>query len=143
MQRRPRKTGHCPNMRAPIVEQWQPEPVTIMDEPRTARLTMPAPTAPFLARTSRQTAPLVLKPPSLGKYLYWDSRATGHKLDYRKRKPQTDNEWDYLYLGFWSTADMLAILTELPLDDAIRVFRTEANRNAKLYLKRKEERKNG
>ena len=35
---------------------------------------------------------------------------------------------------------MLALTVELSADDLLKVLRVEANRNAKLYLKRKEER---
>ncbi len=107
-----------------------------------ARVTMPLTTASLSARPTRATAPLVLKPPSLGRYIYWDSRSSGHKLDYRKRNKTVPSGFDYLYLGYWSPADILAILTELSADDALRVFRTEANRTAKLYLQRKKEREN-
>ena len=113
-----------------------------MSEPRTARLTMPSQTAPLSARPSRQTAPLTIKPPSLGQYLYWDNRSSGHRLDYRKRNAASLTGWDYLYLGYWSRADMLALVLKLSADDLLQVLRAEANRNAKLYLKRKEEKDN-
>lgn len=37
---------------------------------------------------------------------------------------------------------MIALLTELNPEDLMRVLRVEANRNAKMYLRRKEEKKN-
>ena len=126
------------------MEQWQPKPV-IKDEPRTARLTMPSPTAPLLAQpsltrqTTRQTTPLTIKPPKIGRYTYWDVRANGYKLDYKKRDSSLPGGWRYLYLGFWSRADMLALVLELSPEDVVRVLRVEMNKNAKLYLKRKQE----
>lgn len=111
-----------------------------MNQPRTARLTMPAPTAPLLARTSRQTTPLTIKPPRIGPYTYWDVRANGYKLDYKKRDSSLPGGWRYLYLGFWSRADMLALVSELSPEDVVKVLRVEMNKNAKLYLKRKQER---
>lgn len=110
----------------------------------TARLAMPAQTAPLVARqsVSRVTGPLVLVPPPLGKYIYWDKRASGYKLDYKKRNSNSLSGFDYLYLGYWSMADLINIMTELSPGEAVQVFLAEANRNAKLYLKRKRERDN-
>lgn len=123
------------------MDQWQPEPVTIVGEPQTARLTMPSPTAPLLARPSRQTTKLEFKPPSLGKYHYWDVRPAGYKLDYKKRDKSFPGGWRYLYLGFWSRADMLALMVELSPEDFLKVLRVDAGRNARRYLERK--RQNG
>lgn len=113
-----------------------------MDEPRTARLTMPAPTAPLSARPSRQTQPLVFSPPSLGMYYYWDNRKNGHRLEYKKRNKRPLTGWEKkLYLGYWSRADMLALMVELSPEDLLKVLRVEAGRNARRYLERK--RQNG
>jgi len=120
-----------------------------MDEPRTARLTMPAPIAPLLAPpSSRKTAPLVFSPPKMGRYTYWDCRASGFRLEYKKRNVHQVTRkpigWDYLYFGFWSRADMLALMEELSPEDLIRVLHVEANRSAKKFLERQKERaKNG
>jgi hypothetical protein len=103
----------------------------------TAPLMVPSPAR---AQKSRTTGVLTIKPPSLGEFLYWDTRKTGYALCYKKRNKLSPTGWDYLYLGFWSKADMLALTVELSADDLLKVLRVEANRNAKLYLKRKEER---
>ena len=112
-----------------------------------ARVTMPLTTAPLSARPARSTAPLVFKPPSMGKYTYWDVRASGFRLEYKKRDASQLKKpvgWRYLYFGYWSRADMLALMTELSPDELMRVLHVEANRTAKRFLERKKGReKNG
>lgn len=105
-------------------------------------------TAPLSARTVKATAPLVFKPPSMGKYVYWDVRASGFRLEYKKRNASQVSKkpvgFDYLYFGYWSRADMLALMTELSPDELMRVLHYEANRTAKKFLERQKEReKNG
>jgi len=126
-------------------EAWNQLPVSPVRQ--TVRLTMPQTTAPLVAPSrptqTQGTSRLILKPPSLGKYTYWDCRASGFRLEYKKRDASQLKKpvgWRYLYFGYWSRADMLAILTELSPEDALRVLHAEANRSAKLFLKRKQER---
>lgn len=120
------------------------EPVEVEPQ-RSARVAAPPSTAPLSVQSpqspTRATGKLTLKPPKIAKnYFYWEQRGGGFRLDYRKRNKQKASGFDYLYMGWWATADMLAILTELSPAEAIAVLRAEANRNAQLYLKRKEER---
>lgn len=84
----------------------------------------------------------------MGRYTYWDCRASGFRLEYKKRNPRQVTRkpigWDYLYFGYWSRADMLALMEELSPEDLIRVLHVEANRSAKKFLERQKERaKNG
>lgn len=83
----------------------------------------------------------------MGKYTYWDCRASGFRLEYKKRDASQIKKpvgWRYLYFGYWSRADMLALMTELSPDELMRVLHVEANRTAKRFLERKKEReKNG
>lgn len=113
------------------------EPLPVTENGRSARLVAPQYTAPFTARLPIST---LLKPPSLGEYIYWDNRPSGHRLDYRKRNASQPGGFDYLYLGWWSREDMAALLTQLSADDALRVLRVECKKNAELYLKKKKER---
>lgn len=118
----------------------------VIREPRmSARITMPSTTAPLSARpSSRVTGTLSFKPPSMGKYTYWDVRASGFRLEYKKRDASQITRkpigWKYLYFGYWSRADMLALMTELSPDELMRVLHFEANRTAKRFLERKKER---
>lgn len=114
----------------------------MFNEPRSARVTMPLNTALLSARP-KVTGPLIIKPPSMGRYTYWDCRASGFRLEYKKRDVSQLKKpvgWRYLYFGYWSRADMLALMTELSPDEVLRVLHVEANRTAKLYLERKKER---
>lgn len=104
----------------------------------TARLSVPQQSA--RSQPVRTTTALKINPPSLGKYLYWNERTTGFRLDYRKRNMLSPTGFDYLYLGWWSKTDLLALFLELSPEDLMRVLRSEANRNAKRYLERKAER---
>lgn len=110
-------------------------------EQRSARVTMPLARASLSAQ-KKKTSPLSINPPQVGRYLYWDNRQSGHRLEFKKRDPAAKKGWRYLYMGFWSRADMIALLTELDTGDALKVLRAEANRNAGLYLKRKKEKEN-
>lgn len=115
-----------------MIEESQSEP-----EKLSARIALPSPVQPLRAR---KTGKLELKPFPIGKYLYWDRRATGFRLDYKKRDKSYPSGWKYLYLGFWSHADMLALMTELTPSDCISVIRREAQANALKYLKRRKQR---
>lgn len=76
----------------------------------------------------------------MGKYTYWDCRASGFRLEYKKRNAAKATKWSYLYLGYWSRADMLALMAELSPNELLRVLHYEANRTAKKFLERKKER---
>ena len=124
------------------------EEVKVEPERLSARVTTPLTTAPLSARPSRSTSALAFKPPSMGKYTYWDCRASGFRLEYKKRNASQVSKkpvgFDYLYFGYWSRADMLALMTELSPDELMRVLHYEANRIAKRFLERQKVReKNG
>lgn len=78
-----------------------------------------------------------VRPPKIAKYVNWDVRETGAKLDFKKRDASLPNGRRYLYLGWWTWEDLDYLLANLSFDEFRQVIRHQAFQNAQLYLDRK------